>query len=970
MIWRRMHLWEDYLGWWLSLEQEPEGIIVHVALQGDGLVISEPFPDGDIEFSAFASNWNNSQAPLFIELDSVTIGKHSNVVIQWLFKGPSGYMHHGHTLRTYRILDRASTTDLTTAFPDNQLPVYDLFAAVCHSGISVDNEGYASAIGVPSLAYPKSLRDPKPYIALRSPVELPETTSFILNGMWIASYGEVHGYEYIYIHVRQITEEDFTRPWGAEQNLGEALGPELRDFRELFGLDETHSEPELSDGDLRVGDRIIEAIKLTGDTNVPQGVRTFIGLLDHDRAWSGPRENNEFVARPVSHPWPVHPDSPTQTGMQVTALPATLTEMKRQDVPARGMTLPGLMRVAQTVFVNPKWADVVVHIAGRREIRVLMPDRFSISFGPQINFVIGHNGSGKSAVLSAIAIALGGRTASTGRGTGLKSFIKEGQNAAEVIIILKNQGIDAYRPDVYGSSIKITRRFTDKGSSSYTIKGAKDKFKKTISTKKEELTNITDHMNLQVDNPVVVLTQDTSRQFLASSKAKDKYQFFLNGTSLTQLSDEYESILESLKKTETIIQSKQTVVPDLKRQFTEAQNKYREAQAAKQQHERVVDLEREVAWAHMKNKKAQMEALMTDHETAKKTAEKAQALVQAEEEQLEQATQAVNTANDEENAEDSTASLEEKRKTIREEIKAKKNKLLEVKNQKSEMNNALQQANSTIKALTERIVAEEAKLQDGRRELREKLNLDMEKVQKQSKTEQENLSECQANIANIQRLVQSKQAEWREVDSSRERLRTEITSIQNTIRRLQNTQKDQINMFGNNLDRVLSDISRARWYGQHPVGPLGQYVEVKDPHWVGLMRVNLGSLMSSFAVTDQRDRETLSRILIKHENPQPNIIVAEVDLFDYSRGEPPAHILTPLRVLNIKHEWVVRLLINSANIERTCITNTRAEAQHLLDTEPSVAVVLSADLMRSQKYADGGFFTSALRKPRSEDRSN
>ena len=34
---------------------------------------------------------------------------------------------------------------------------------------------------------------------------------------------------------------------------------------------------------------------------------------------------------------------------------------------------------------------------------------------------------GKSAVLSAITIALGGKTASTGRGTGLKSFIQEGQ---------------------------------------------------------------------------------------------------------------------------------------------------------------------------------------------------------------------------------------------------------------------------------------------------------------------------------------------------------------------------------------------------------------------------------------------------------------------------------------------------------------------------------------------------------------
>jgi hypothetical protein len=86
------------------------------------------------------------------------------------------------------------------------------------------------------------------------------------------------------------------------------------------------------------------------------------------------------------------------------------------------------------------------------------------NFGPQINFIIGgysaqpahrnaergfqisqvttavsgqsHNYNpsldrfcpgGKSAVLTAITVALGGKAAVTGRGTGLKSFIKEGR---------------------------------------------------------------------------------------------------------------------------------------------------------------------------------------------------------------------------------------------------------------------------------------------------------------------------------------------------------------------------------------------------------------------------------------------------------------------------------------------------------------------------------------------------------------
>jgi hypothetical protein len=86
--------------------------------------------------------------------------------------------------------------------------------------------------------------------------------------------------------------------------------------------------------------------------------------------------------------------------------------------------------------------------------------RLTFLFGPQINFIIGmllsfeknsylrprvqaitevgtliflrevkflSMSGGKSAVLSAITIALGGKTISTGRGNGLKAFIREGQ---------------------------------------------------------------------------------------------------------------------------------------------------------------------------------------------------------------------------------------------------------------------------------------------------------------------------------------------------------------------------------------------------------------------------------------------------------------------------------------------------------------------------------------------------------------
>lgn len=77
---------------------------------------------------------------------------------------------------------------------------------------------------------------------------------------------------------------------------------------------------------------------------------------------------------------------------------------------------------------------------------------------------------------------------------------------SEVTITLKNRGDEAYKRNIYGDSIVITRRFDTKGSSTYKIK-AKDGA--LISHKREELSAICDHMNIQVDNPMNVLTQGT-----------------------------------------------------------------------------------------------------------------------------------------------------------------------------------------------------------------------------------------------------------------------------------------------------------------------------------------------------------------------------------------------------------------------------------------------------------------------------
>jgi chromosome segregation ATPase len=95
-------------------------------------------------------------------------------------------------------------------------------------------------------------------------------------------------------------------------------------------------------------------------------------------------------------------------------------------------------------------------------------------------------------------------------------------SAAEIVVRLKNQGEDAYRPDLYGKTICIERRILRDGTSTYRLRNGETNA--VISTKREELMAICDHMGIQLDNPMNVLSQETAKAFLSSSKPEDKYE--------------------------------------------------------------------------------------------------------------------------------------------------------------------------------------------------------------------------------------------------------------------------------------------------------------------------------------------------------------------------------------------------------------------------------------------------------------
>uniref|UniRef100_A0A7N6BR91 Structural maintenance of chromosomes protein 6 n=1 Tax=Anabas testudineus TaxID=64144 RepID=A0A7N6BR91_ANATE len=216
------------------------------------------------------------------------------------------------------------------------------------------------------------------------------------------------------------------------------------------------------------------------------------------------------------------------------------------------------------------------------------------AFGPNVNFVVGNNGSGKSAVLTALIVALGGNAQATNRGSSLKGFVKEGESSADVSITLRNKGRDAYKPEVYGSAITVDLRITRDGLRTYKLRG---KSGQIVSSKKEELMSILDNFNIQVNNPVSVLTQEMSKYFLHSKGEGDKYKFFMKATQLEQMREDFVYIKTTKHATEDKVGQHSECLKDLKRKYLEKEDRYKSLASLDEMHTKLEELQKQMAWA-------------------------------------------------------------------------------------------------------------------------------------------------------------------------------------------------------------------------------------------------------------------------------------------------------------------------------------------------------------------------------------
>ncbi|KAK2015348.1 RecF/RecN/SMC N terminal domain-containing protein [Colletotrichum eremochloae] len=576
-------------------------------------------------------------------------------------------------------------------------------------------------------------------------------------------------------------------------------------------------------------------------------------------------------------------------------------------------------------------------------INFMCHERLYVELGPLINFIVGENGSGKSAVLTALTLCLGGKASSTNRGGSLKSFIKEGQANSVIVVKIKNQGIDAYQHDLYGDTITVERHFSRAGASGFKLKSVTGKI---ISTKKADVDEISEYWALQVDNPLNVLSQDNARQFLNSSSPSMKYKFFVRGVQLEQLDNDYKLLTEILESHEAKLPSLDEHVRRAKREHVEAQKLKDIAQRNEEMRKTYRRLRNQLYWSQVAEQEdtlakynSNITALDEEIRRAASNIEHTtQALIQRDE-QLERTKTAV------ENESQEIGVIQESIEAADAAYQDAKQSVTDIHRQLRDVQQRLKNAGQGIAEFESKIQAEEQRLgagagsaRQGQETLLTEAKSEEASIKEQMAKENDRLPQLRAELAEAQKAADGVKHEF-------DRKRGEISSAEGRLRNLEQNRGSLWAAYDKKIPLLLQAIDRDNGFQERPVGPIGAHVQLTRPEWSPILETVFGATLDGFLVSNKTDQQRLARLMqqVKLDRTPPIIIGRRLPP-NVKLREPDPAFDTVLRVLKFDNDWVRSQLIVAHTIDKIVLIRERAKAQDVMMSDsppPNVQACIS-----------------------------
>ncbi|KAL1408182.1 hypothetical protein Q8F55_004987 [Vanrija albida] len=594
----------------------------------------------------------------------------------------------------------------------------------------------------------------------------------------------------------------------------------------------------------------------------------------------------------------------------------------------------------------------------------------TVDFASKLNFLVGANGSGKSAILTAIAVVFGAKATVTGRGQGVKDLIMRGRNKAGIKVVIDNRGPGAFKPDVYGSRIIIERSIHSSGASGYTFKSSEGNI---IERKREALDDMLNHFRMDIDSPLTILTQDNAKTFLATADEKKLFTFFMKGTQLAPISDQYNGIKKRVVKIQEDLNSAEEEIPELQVKERALRRQMEAAKKVSELRKEEYNLQRQIAWAYVAGKEkecgsvrqdvkdssdklAKIDETISDKQGIRHDSERKMEIIQREMDDIVKQREPLKL--ELKKAKDASAAAER-------DAEANKHAM-------NDCQGDLDSAEQEVQELTRQIAA--ASGDEGPNAQEAALRNKKEGAEKALRNMSDKLPRAEEDVETATQALEAQGREVAVLNNRRDELANDLDKGRQRLATLEQASTNRLARYGRGIELVLRAISRAKWRHSPPLGPIGQYVHLRDDafQYRDVLQGAMGHFLCSFAVRHDEDKVQLMRILndcarqgyqpLDRPGHFPPILKHAGDLFDYSRGDLSNRTDTVLSKLKIDNEYVLRILIDRFHIEKLVVSPNRSdgldEIKRLLSQGLPEVQLLSAD-GTSQTGRPGDLFQSS-----------
>ncbi|KAH8358801.1 hypothetical protein KR093_002544, partial [Drosophila rubida] len=576
---------------------------------------------------------------------------------------------------------------------------------------------------------------------------------------------------------------------------------------------------------------------------------------------------------------------------------------------------------------------------------------FRIEFGPNINFLVGSNGSGKSAVITALALAMAASARSTSRASSIQKLIKNGETSATIELTLSNTGMRPYKYDMYGPHMTVIRHIRQ-SSSTYELKDAR---RQTVSRKLDEIRRMLLYFGISVENPIFVLNQEASREFLKDLEPDTNYKLLMKATQLdlcaASLSQCHEQS-EHFKQDLDILQMKKKKLSHRCREEEDKLTLIKNKEAIKVQ---LKEANAMLAW--LKVTTIQTELSKMEHSLK---------IIEKKHNELLQKTTQKDLTQDSLTKEIQV--FNEAKLEIQKRYEAQDVKLRAAKRVVQDCLMKTSSIRANIKNVEKRLKEEQATYEGCEKHMNN-YHADYIEVKRQREHNNATLEDLKAKVEENNNLIAQLRDEQNEIKNrlpaAKERLecvRNELMNVQKKDRSLQfemesllRNKSNKMSVYGENALQVAKSLMTQYSNNNHlmPRGPIGMYITVPNSKYRDLIENQLSYCLNSYIVNSDKDRLSLRALLQKtHSGKMPTIVTSRFtnqvyNVSNYKVSTTAANVTLLMDEIRCDDPVVMNYLIDTMRIETVLVTDSKETAEYLTANSKNVPPNMSRILVPS-----------------------